>query len=166
MTNLKVAVLICDIPAQSLLDKHGDYLQLFKKLLNYNNVAGHEVITVSFNVMEMQYPEIGAFDAYLMTGSRHSAYGTQPWITMLKDFVVKLDSAGCKIIGICFGHQIVAEALGGKVESNPLGWEVGNTVLSVNELGMKLIDGMQSTGRTTLNLQQMHRDHVTKHRNS
>jgi GMP synthase-like glutamine amidotransferase len=64
-------------------------------------------------------------DAYTITGSRHNAYDNDPWITNLKEFVRALDKAKKPCLGICFGHQLVAEALGGKAEHSSKGWGIG-----------------------------------------
>jgi len=63
-------------------------------------------------------------DAYLVTGSSAGAYEALPWIGPLKDFLN--DAKGqAALVGICFGHQIMAEAFGGKVIKSPKGWGVG-----------------------------------------
>ena len=63
-------------------------------------------------------------DAYVITGSAYSVYDGFPWIEQLKDFIIK-SSSDHKILGCCFGHQVIAEAFGGKVEKAPQGWGVG-----------------------------------------
>lgn len=62
---------------------------------------------------------------WFITGSPKSAYDSDSWILKLKDFIVELDQQKKKTVGICFGHQIISEALGGKVEKNTKGWGVG-----------------------------------------
>jgi GMP synthase-like glutamine amidotransferase len=87
--------------------------------------------------MQGKYPPtLEGVDALLLTGSRYSAYASDAWITRLKEYIrwVYKEST-CKLIGICFGHQIVAEALDGKVEKNVLGWEVGWTRIAINDKG-------------------------------
>lgn len=62
---------------------------------------------------------------WIITGSPKSAYDVDPWIRQLKQFILTLHQQKKSLIGICFGHQIIAEALGGKVERSPHGWSVG-----------------------------------------
>lgn len=62
---------------------------------------------------------------WIITGSAKSAYDLDPWITQLKNFVVQLNQQKKKLIGICFGHQLIAEALNGRVENSAKGWGVG-----------------------------------------
>ncbi len=65
-------------------------------------------------------------DAYIITGSRHSVLDTEVlWINQLQHFIVRLNKAKIKTIGVCFGHQIMAVAMGGKVERADCGWQIG-----------------------------------------
>ena len=80
----------------------------------------------SYEVQFGDYPAtLDECDAYLITGSKVSAYDDIPWINELKIFVCALHQHQKKLIGICFGHQLIAEALGGKVERSKRGWHVG-----------------------------------------
>ena len=79
-----------------------------------------------FNVYLGDFPpNIDACDAYVIGGSRKGVYDKDAWIGELKDFVRELVGANKKLLGICFGHQIIAGALGGRVELAPNGWQVG-----------------------------------------
>jgi GMP synthase-like glutamine amidotransferase len=64
-------------------------------------------------------------DAYVVTGSRHNAYDRDSWIENLKAFIRDLHRERRKCLGICFGHQVVAQALGGEVRKSPKGWGAG-----------------------------------------
>jgi len=88
----------------------------------------------TYNVVDFQYPKtIDECDAYLMTGSKLSVYDEIPWIIELKNFVRKLNTIQKKIVGICFGHQLIAEALGGKTLAAENGWCVGAHKTKLNE---------------------------------
>ena len=63
--------------------------------------------------------------AWIITGSAKSAYDSDPWILQLKEFIKESHQSNVPIVGICFGHQILAETLGGKVERSPKGWGLG-----------------------------------------
>ena len=79
-----------------------------------------------FDVEQGEYPgEIDQVDAYLITGSKSSVYEDKPWIHRLMEFVKELHTRRKKIVGICFGHQLVAQALGGKTGKSNKGWGVG-----------------------------------------
>lgn len=77
--------------------------------------------------------EVSECDAYVVTGSRHNAYDSDPWIEALKDFIRRLHEQRKKCLGICFGHQVIAEALGGKTTKSDKGWGVGLANFTVCE---------------------------------
>jgi GMP synthase (glutamine-hydrolysing) len=89
-----------------------------------------------------------------------SAYDQDAWIIKLKSYIQSTTNKypSVKWVGICFGHQIIAEALGGKVEKNPKGWEVGWTELTLNEQGLSAF----GKDRPQFCIHQMHQDEVTK----
>lgn len=62
---------------------------------------------------------------WFITGSPKAAYDLDPWIFQLKKFVLEIDRYKRKLVGICFGHQVIAAALGGEVIKSPLGWGIG-----------------------------------------
>ena len=67
----------------------------------------------------------GQADAWLVTGSRHGVYDDLPWIEPLKAFLRDCIAARVPVVGICFGHQILAEALGGRAAKSDKGWGLG-----------------------------------------
>ncbi|MEM7343546.1 MAG: gamma-glutamyl-gamma-aminobutyrate hydrolase family protein [Chloroflexota bacterium] len=64
-------------------------------------------------------------DAYLVTGSPCSVYDDLPWITELENFVRQCHQAKKPLVGVCFGHQLIAQALGGTVQNAEQGWLLG-----------------------------------------
>ncbi|KAI9089473.1 class I glutamine amidotransferase-like protein [Phlyctochytrium arcticum] len=163
---LSIALLICDVPIQAVQEQYGNYVTLFENLFyraaeSFGTKSTKIDLKITpFNVMEQQYPaSIDDFSSYVMTGSKYSAYENIEWINKLKDFVRQLDQhPTARLFGVCFGHQIIAEALGGKVEKNPKGWEVGWSDLDINDEGRKAL----VTEKMKLRLHQMHQDHVTE----
>lgn len=88
----------------------------------FRRFFSHSKLSITFyEAIDHQLPHPELYDVYLITGSRHSAYADEPWINELRDYLRK--NRFPKLIGICFGHQIIAEARGGKVEK--LGWNIG-----------------------------------------
>ena len=112
---------------------------MFKRLFlrAAETLAIADLVVEPFDVyLKSDYPSdenLKTLDGLILTGSKHSAYDNDPWILKLKDFVLKVhqDFPTVHLLGICFGHQILAEVLGGKVEKNPKGWEVGRTAINV-----------------------------------
>lgn len=115
---MKVAILETGRPPGSLAEEFGDYPAMFSKLLG----AGFEI--ERFDVEAGRLPDDPlAHEAYLITGSPAGVYEPFPWIGMLQQFI--RSARNRKMVGICFGHQVMAEALGGHVEKSERGWGAG-----------------------------------------
>lgn len=115
----KIGLLVCDRVLEPYIPINGTYPDMFAKLLP-------ELELVPYFVCENQFPEdIDACEAYLATGSKYSVYDDVAWIHRLKEFVAQLDQEKKKFVGVCFGHQLLAESTGGKVLKSELGWCVG-----------------------------------------
>ncbi|RMA40940.1 type 1 glutamine amidotransferase [Rhodophyticola porphyridii] len=100
---------------------HGDFDSMFRRLLD-----GHGFDFRVFNVVDMEFPDgPAAADAWLVTGSKHGAYEDHPWIPPLEELIRAIRAAERPMVGICFGHQVIAQALGGRVEKFAGGWSVG-----------------------------------------
>ncbi|MGR3485662.1 MAG: type 1 glutamine amidotransferase [Paracoccaceae bacterium] len=106
------------------LDVLGDYDAQFHRLLD-----GQALRFTTWNVVDGAFPDgAEAADAWLITGSRHGAYEDHAWIPPLEALIRDIAAARRPLVGICFGHQIVAQALGGRVERFAGGWMVGRQV--------------------------------------
>ncbi|HKP34676.1 MAG TPA: type 1 glutamine amidotransferase [Sphingomicrobium sp.] len=113
---MKIAILETGRPPGQLADRFGDYPAMFERLLG----DGFEVET--FDVSAGQLPS-APHQAYLITGSPAGVYDPLPWIEPLCGFIRAAGDS--KMVGICFGHQVMAEALGGHVEKSEKGWGAG-----------------------------------------
>jgi len=76
-------------------------------------------------------------DAWIITGSADSVTNNKGWMLYMKDKILKAHALKKPILGVCFGHQILAKALGGKVIKNPVGWEVGSHNVFLTSDGVK-----------------------------
>jgi GMP synthase-like glutamine amidotransferase len=120
---MKLGILKTDAVRPQWVSEFGEYPEMFTALLGQ---LDPDLEFVAYDVEQGEYPaDINEVDAYLITGSKSSVYDDKPWIGVLMDFVRQLDERHKKIVGICFGHQLVAQALGGKTEKSPKGWGVG-----------------------------------------
>jgi GMP synthase-like glutamine amidotransferase len=116
---MNLGILETGAPPGDLKDRFGSYGDMFARLL------GPDYHYSNYDVRGGQLPDqIGAHDAYLITGSASGVYDGDPWIDSLKTFVQEL-SGRVPLVGICFGHQIMAEAYGGRVSKSPKGWGAG-----------------------------------------
>jgi GMP synthase-like glutamine amidotransferase len=108
---------------EALRGTAGDYPDMFRRLLD-----GHGFTFRTWHVEAMDFPDSpAAADGWLITGSRHGAYEDHPFIKPLEALIRDIHAAGVPLVGICFGHQIIAQALGGKVARYAGGWSVGPT---------------------------------------
>jgi GMP synthase-like glutamine amidotransferase len=120
---MKIGVLICDHVQDHLQPEFGDYPQMFASFLQKVDA---QMEIHNFNVVDGVYPDdIGSCDAYITSGSKSGVNDEQAWIHWLEVFVQQLYSTDIPFIGICFGHQLLARALGGRVEKSTNSWGVG-----------------------------------------
>jgi len=120
---MKIGLLECDHVRDELLHIAGDYRQMFPALFE-NTTTNWE--WVFYDLINGHFPQhLDECDAYLCTGSRFSVYDHEPWIMRLKTLVQNLYATKKTFVGVCFGHQMLAEALGGKVQKADGGWCVG-----------------------------------------
>ena len=120
---MKIGILQCDSTNKEFRIEHGNYPDMFKSIFKKIDKS---LEFKNFDIQLGQYPNLyEECDAYLITGSRYSVYDKDKWIQRLGDYVIELHKRKHPLIGICFGHQIVAKALGGKTELAPKGWGAG-----------------------------------------
>lgn len=121
---MKLAILQTDhIPEHRRGVAGGNYPEMFANLFFKLSVVVDFDI---FDVTVKEYPQdYDIYDGFIITGSKATAFDNLDWIRKLKQEIVKLYEKNMKIIGICFGHQILAQALGGKVARGPDGFAVG-----------------------------------------
>ncbi|TDE16785.1 glutamine amidotransferase-related protein [Dyadobacter psychrotolerans] len=120
---MKIGLLECDHVREELLPIAGDYRQMFPAL--FAQVAPDWQFNF-YDVFNGFFPESpDECDVYICTGSKNSVYDGEDWIFRLKDFVKLIYQSNKIFVGVCFGHQMLGEVLGGKVEKAPVGWCVG-----------------------------------------
>ncbi|WPH04409.1 class I glutamine amidotransferase-like protein [Acrodontium crateriforme] len=165
---LRIAILECDSPLGRTKEKYGGYGPLFKELLNkgVKQVVEHDGVD-GVNVPELEigwfdvvgqsdmYPDLEAWDAVLISGSKFNSYDNDAWILKLVEFTKKvLKQNRVRLIGVCFGHQIIGRALNVKVGRSDQGWEIAVTPIQLTPRGKEIFRLEE------LAIHQMHRDIV------
>ncbi|WP_076409693.1 GMP synthase [Shewanella sp. UCD-KL12] len=150
---MNIGILQCDDVTEALQDKHGNYPEMFARL--FNSVEEHLEFS-TYRVIDGEFPEsIDICDAYITTGSRYGANDSYEWIQELQTFICQLHHARKKLIGICFGHQMMAKALGGTVEKSSKGWGVG-----INTSRVTHTEEWMERGHNEISLVVSHQDQV------
>ncbi len=114
----RIAILETGRPPKTLRPEHGDYADMFDRLL------GDAFLTLRFDVAEGALPDPSAFDGAIITGSAAGVYEDHAWLPPLFDWI-RSAKGEMRLLGVCFGHQAMAQALGGRVEKSDKGWGVG-----------------------------------------
>ncbi|RUP39402.1 class I glutamine amidotransferase-like protein [Jimgerdemannia flammicorona] len=166
---LRLALLVAGTPPPAVVAKYGDYPFLYRRILRKGLQAHHEDAALELSLRDydvvhrQEYPTdaelmAGEIDGIVITGSAASAYEDKEWVWRLVAFTKRVyeEFPRVKMLGICFGHQIVGMAAGGTVEKNAKGWEFGFTETKLTPMGQKVF----GTDKEFINIQEVHQDHV------
>ena len=126
---MNIGLLQCDHVSEPFQHIISDYPQAFRDLF-----AKHapDISLRIYDVCHGELPQsVEECEGYVITGSKHSVYEDIPWIHQLAEFVRQVHTQKHKLVGICFGHQIIAHALGGKVAKAQVGWGIGTKPVSI-----------------------------------
>ena len=109
-------------------------------------------------IYDNEVPSFELNSIWIITGSRYSVYDDIDWISSFKEYIVKGVSSKIPMLGICFGHQIICNAIGGTVVKNNLGWEIGSSKVLLTKKGLKskIFKGLD----TEFSVYQSHQDIV------
>lgn len=148
---MRLGLLVCDHVSADFQSVAGDYPDMFRRLFE-----GHpEVELVTYDLTAGEAPDSPEeSDAWMTTGSRHSVYDSDDWIEALAELVRQIHATGVPYVGVCFGHQMIAHALGGKVQRAEQGWGVGVKEVMVT-------DPPSWLDRTSYRVLNSHADQVT-----
>ncbi|MGI9436099.1 MAG: type 1 glutamine amidotransferase [Geminicoccaceae bacterium] len=128
---MKIGILQTGKVPGELGAEHGDYPDMFGRWL-----ADPTFTFETYPVVDNVFPDgPDQCDAWLITGSKHGVYEPHDWIPPLEVLIRQACAASTPMIGVCFGHQIMAQALGGSVEKFSGGWSVGVEDYAIDNIG-------------------------------
>ena len=151
---MKIGVLQTGSVADEVIERHGSYVTMFERMLQRADPS-FSVALWDVNVGGEIPTSPDEADGWIITGSRHGVYEDHAWIEPLKAFLRQAHAARAPIAGVCFGHQILAEALGGKVEKSDRGWGCGIHSYSIDQ-HMPWMD----ESKDSISIQALHQDQV------
>lgn len=114
----RIAIVETGRPPATLIPRHGDYPDMFGALL------GDGLELARFDAQAGDLPDAAAFDGAIISGSAAGVYEDAPWIAELLEWI-RSARGRTRLVGVCFGHQAMGQALGGQVEKSDKGWGVG-----------------------------------------
>lgn len=153
---MRIAILKAGKASRTTRERWGDMEDLFMDLLGRQ---GRQWET--HDVENGEFPDSPTdYDGYVITGSPASVYDDKPWVKRLLGLIRDIHLAHRPMLGICFGLQAVALALGGEVGPNPKGWEIGLRTLELKEIG-RAYPGLASAPQP-LRILEVHQDIATR----
>jgi GMP synthase-like glutamine amidotransferase len=150
---MKLCILDNDILDGHLAEAYSSFGDMFIRL--FEGVGVDWSMDV-FNTQLGQYPEsFDNYDAVLLTGSRADSFSDAPWAVELRQRVTALLEARKKMVGVCFGHQLIALCMGAPVGRAPQGWGAGRMTYDWHRPDLP-----HSAVRTQISLLASHQDQV------
>lgn len=125
---MKIGILTCGHVDAPLSDFHGQYFDMIAASLYEVN---DQFEFINFDATQGELPALDECQGYIITGSVFNAYDDESWIHELIDWIVHCEAIRKPLVGICFGHQVIARALGGKVMKSEKGWGLGSYQVNI-----------------------------------
>lgn len=136
---MKITILLAGENPEALRSEFGRYSAKFENMFSKVNSE------FTFEPVEMfngaDFPDISELEAVVITGSAFGAYDTPSWMEPLREFIRAAYAKNVPMLGICFGHQIMADALGGKVVKSEKGWSIGRHTYRLNHCPECFLEG-------------------------
>lgn len=155
MRTLTIGILETGLPPEGYSEKYGSYPDMFRDLLS---ASDSQLAFNYFAVLDGEIPtDPSICDAWLITGSKFGVYEEHPWITPLSTLICQAYQADIPLVGICFGHQLIAQALGGKVVKSDKGWSLGVAEYQIHQPAEWM-----TQAEKTFAIQAYHQDQVVE----
>ncbi|MBN0987232.1 type 1 glutamine amidotransferase [Amphritea pacifica] len=147
---MKIGILAAGTNSGVLLEQFGSFAFMTEQMLADAQFSFHQ-----WDVRLGEFPQsVHECDGWVITGSPFSVYEPLEWIAKLESLVRAIDQAGMPLIGICFGHQLIAQALGGVVTKADAGWGLGVDIYQPTQAGQAVL------GSEPVRLHIIHQDQV------
>lgn len=152
---MKIGILETGLLNEKLAGRFAPYPVMFATLLDRSK---QDLQYQSFSVINGEMPtSIDDCDGWLITGSRHGVYENLDWMLSLESFIRDLYKASKPLVGICFGHQIIAQALGGEVTKSDRGWGIG-----LHSYDVDLAQSWMNSVPDKVGIYAFHQDQITQ----
>jgi GMP synthase-like glutamine amidotransferase len=148
----RVGILEAGRPSDAIIRRHGNFSEMFCKYFSGQPELEFSVFPVAFGA---PIPKPSDRDAWIITGSSAAVYEDHPWLPPMREFVRQSIGQSIPTLGICFGHQLMAQAFGGKVTKSDKGRAAGIHQYTLSQAGQKL-----APDKTGINLIATHQDQV------
>ena len=152
MKAMRVAVVVTGEPIEAVRERRGSWVQLMREALGDAAGALDEV-----DARTGELPDLRRVDGVIVTGSAASVTECAPWMLDTQRRLAECVEAGVPVLGVCFGHQLLAQALGGEVQRNPRGREIGSVRFELTE-----DDAVLSPGDAAYDVNMTHVDAVVR----
>lgn len=165
---MKIGLLMAGVNSGAIAEKHGEYKQQFIDLFELVHTDDMPPIEWKiYYVLRDEFPtSVDECDAYLVSGSKFGVYEDLPWMQRLAEFIREIILAKKPLTGVCFGHQIIAHTMGGKVIKVDKGFGIGrheyNIVIPSAIAHLAKGDDFDLTLKTQFSVNIMHGDQVVK----
>ncbi len=146
-----VCLYITGAASAAVEERFGTYVDWFRRLF-----AAHDLDVVTFNAIEGKLPELSGIDAIVATGSPASLAAPEPWMSSGEELIRRAHDQNIPFLGVCFGHQMIGTAIGGRVVTNPRGWQLTTGEVSLTEDGRS--DPLFANLPHQINVNLCHRD--------
>lgn len=153
MAKPRLAILRTGSAPDDVRAKHGDYVDMFRA-----RCADERIEVDVYDAVAETFPK--SADLALITGSPASVTDVEPWVDRLAAWSNAAMDDRVPLLGVCYGHQLVAYARGGRVEVNDRGYEIGSVPIRLTDEGRK--DALLGGLGDDLWFQAVHGDAVTK----
>lgn len=151
---MKIGILQAGLVPEEISGEFGEYDRIFAEFMRRADPA---LEFQGWRTVEGEFPASpDEADGWIVSGSKHGVYEDHAWIPPLKDFIRAAAKMGAPVVGVCFGHQIMAEALGGRAEKSQKGWGLGP-----QEYEVSLRPSWMSDAPARLRIGAVHQDQVT-----